>query len=138
MKYCVYCNNTTDNKDNFCKKCGSKINFVDNQCNNEKNTKVYMILAIVFTLIYIGIYVFGCWIYNCLSYLGDGLSGGGSSLSPLGEFACMCAFSIFLSFIPCFIANIFSFISKKKGLFLFNLIFFLINAFFFFFEGLFK
>ena len=118
MRYCVFCNNAINEKDNFCNICGKKVNHTDNKCNDVKNEKGFKIFAIIFTIIYLGIYIFNWWFWNNISGLGRGLSGSSAySISPLRELASQCAISIFFAFIPCLLANIFSFISKKKDYF---------------------
>lgn len=135
MKPCVYCNNLINENENFCKVCGNKVeNYPKKKDNAEK--KVFGAMSVVCTIAYLGIYIFLCFIFKVLSDLG----GGGVNAAPptIGYYFSMFAISFFLTFIPCVVATTFSFISKKKGLIIFNLIFIVINTIIFFSEGYFK
>lgn len=93
--------------------------------------------AFIFTFTYLGIYIFSWWFWNGINELGQALGGSDVTfISSLRDFISLCITSMLFAYIPCILAIIFSYISKKKGLFLFNLIFFIINAFFYFFGHL--
>lgn len=135
MITCPFCNNKINEKDNFCNYCGSCIRTINNNSNKKSDIKVFIILAVIFTIAYLGFYFVNCCIWGWFSELGKGLSVGETYISPLREFAGISAISMTMSFFPWLGATIFSFLSKKKLLIIFNLLIMLINIFFVLFES---
>ena len=130
MRYCLNCGKLVNETDSFCNNCGIPLKKINNNVNNnisnnvnkKSDKEVYNILAIIFS----AIYAVSWYIWSVLIRIGNGFSGDGDILT-VGDFISVCAISIIFSFIPCILANIFSYFSEKSNLFIFNIIFFIIN-----------
>jgi len=121
----------------------------DNNCNNRitaksiynanlsaHNDKKNKILAIVFTLVYLGVYFFAWYFFEFLGDVGERLSSGNNIAEyTLRDFVGSCNVCMLFAMIPCIYATVYSFEAKKRFLISFNLIFLIIHIVFFFIEG---
>lgn len=136
MRYCLNCGKCVNETANFCNNCGiplKKKNNNNNVSSNEivENDKTgFNILGVIFTLIYLFIYVIGYFFWSFIAKLGNGFSGKEPILT-IENFISTCVISMIFSFLPCILANIFSYKSEKRNLFYFNITFMIINVFLF-------
>lgn len=136
MRYCLNCGKCVNETANFCNNCGIPLKKINNNSNNviiNNNThlnstkKEYNVLSIVFTVIYIVVYTVNWWFWGGISKLGNGFAGKELILT-IEDCISVSIVSMLFSFIPCILATVFSSKSDKSNLFVFNMIFLIVNV----------